>query len=120
MSIVYQLGPTSATAIELFPGDAFENGKVMEVERNRSSTGYLYQHIQGTYRRITVPIDLMPSSDAAIVNSWWLSQTKLRFFQTSGTTAVYSCMIMGEEQPMNQMNKPYDDRYKGTILLEGY
>lgn len=120
MSIVYQLGPTSATAITLLPGDNFELGQVLMAERNRSTTGYLYQHIQGTYRRISIPVDFVPASDAAIVNSWWESQTKLRFFMTSGDTSVYSCMIMGAEQPIQQFSKPYDDRYKGTILLEGY
>lgn len=120
MSIVYQLGPTSSTAITLYPGDDLEIGKVLISVQNRSSIGRLFQHKQGTYNKIKIPIEFIPSSDASIVNSWWASQTKLLFFVTSGTTAVYSCMIMGDSWPMQSMNKPYENRFKGTVQLEGY
>jgi len=119
--VEFRLGPTSATSIVLYPGEAMELGKYLMHNTQRAADGHLYGYEFGTYHKSSFPVQYMPASDAAIVNSWWESQAKLLLFVTSGpVTAVHSCMIMGEHNPMNQINKPYDDRFKGTIPLEGY
>ena len=119
--VEFRLGPTSATSIVLYPGEAMELGKFLMHNTQRAADGHLYGYEFGTYHKSSFPVQYMPASDAAIVNSWWESQAKLLLFVTSGpVTAVHSCMIMGEHNPMNQINKPYDDRFKGTIPLEGY
>ena len=119
--VEYRLGPTSATSIPLYPDEGMELGKYLMHNTQRAADGHLYGYEFGTYHKSSFPVQFMPASDAAIVNSWWESQAKLLLFVTSGpVTAVHSCMIMGESSPMNQVNKPYDDRFKGTIPLEGY
>lgn len=119
--VEYRLGPTSATSIPLYPEEGMELGKYLMHNTQRAADGHLYGYEFGTYHKSSFPVQFMPASDAAIVNSWWESQAKLLLFVTSGpVTAVHSCMIMGENCPMNQVNKPYDDRFKGTIPLEGY
>ena len=119
--VEFRLGPTSATSIVLYPDEGMELGKHLMHNTQRAADGHLYGYEFGTYHKSSIPVQFMPSSDAAIVNSWWESQAKLLLFVTSGpVTAVHSCMIMGETCPMNQLNKPYDDRFKGTIPLEGY
>jgi hypothetical protein len=119
--VEFRLGPTSATSIVLYPDEGMELGKHLMHNTQRAADGHLYGYEFGTYHKSSFPVQFMPSSDAAIVNSWWESQAKLLLFVTSGpVTAVHSCMIMGETCPMSQINKPYDDRFKGTIPLEGY
>ncbi|HNS91289.1 MAG TPA: hypothetical protein PKJ72_14725, partial [Deltaproteobacteria bacterium] len=119
--VEFRLGPTSATSIVLYPDEGMELGKYLMHNTQRAADGHLYGYEFGTYHKSSIPVQFMPSSDAAIVNSWWESQAKLLLFVTSGpVTAVHSCMIMGETCPMSQISKPYDDRFKGVIPLEGY
>ena len=70
---------------------------------------------------IPLHFDLMEVGDAAIVNSWWDTNTKLLFFITSNSvTEIHSVMIMNTETPFAQYVNPFDDKMKGQVELEGY
>jgi hypothetical protein len=40
--------------------------------------------------------------------------------QWTAYAEVFSCMIAGDTAPLRSTSLPYDNRFKGTILLEGY
>jgi hypothetical protein len=120
MAIIYQLGITSVDAVTL-NCEKPEIGKKQMDYQHRASTGILYQTIINTFHKITLPLEYVPNSHAAIINSWWESQTLLRFFVTSDTaTDVRSVMITGAELPLNAQEKPYDSYFSGKVVLEGY
>lgn len=121
MSTTYELGITSATAITLYPEYDLKIEEKQIRNEHRSKSGKLRVYKWGDYNRINFNVNWLAAADAAIVNSWWDSNTELLFFVTSDTaTQVYSVMILNKETPMNQFNAPYREYYKGKILLEGY
>ena len=49
------------------------------------------------------------------------SSSKKGVLITSGDiTEVHSVVLMNKDTPFQQFNKPYADKYKGKVLLEGY
>jgi hypothetical protein len=122
MSIIYTLGPTSATAITIYPEwGGYKRGEEMDRAKYRSRSGKLYMYKYHTYDKFSIPVNFITNSNAAIVNSWWESQTALLYFIEDGaTTEVFSVYITMDKRPFESYNKPYTDYLKATILLEGY
>jgi len=121
MSTTFELGPTSATAVTLYPEWDYWNGEKQVRTEKRAKSGRLRVYKWYDYERIDFGLNWVPASDAAVVNSWWDSNTELLWFVTSdSTTEVHSVMILNEETPLAAYNKPYNNYYKGKIELEGY
>ncbi len=121
MALTFELGISSADAVTLYPEYDYKGGEVQlrNQMRTPSGKGYLYKH--GDYKKFQFSIQFLPASDASLVNSWWDTNTELLFFITSSTaTEVHSVVIMNKDTPFQQFNKPYADKYKGKVLLEGY
>ncbi len=122
MTITWELGISSATAISLIPKFSYRRSKrqIRRMERSRN-TGELFIYKHGDFTKYRVPVTFLSNFDSGIVNSWWDTNTQLLFFITSGgVTEVNSVMIMGSESPLQQMQKPFSEFFKGTIRLEGY
>jgi len=107
--------------VTLYPEYDLKLGEKQVRNEHRSRSGKLYLYKWSDYEHIEFSLNWLPSSDAALVNSWWDSNAELLFFVNSGTaTAVHSVMILNEDTPLQQFNQPYTDYYRGRILLEGY
>lgn len=121
MTLVFQLGPSSATAVTLRPEyDYAEPDRKIE-SRHRTLSAKEYVYRWSSYERFEFSVQYVPAGDAAIVNSWWDSNTNLLFFITSdSTTEVHSVRLGGEEKPLTGFNPPYHTYRQGKILLEGY
>lgn len=121
MSTTFELGISSATAVTLYPEwDYWEGEKQIRTEM-RAKSGRLRLYKWYDYEKISFSNNWVPASDAAVVNSWWDSNTKLLFFITSGSaTEVHSVMLMNDDTPLAAYNKPYNNYFKGKIELEGY
>lgn len=121
MSTTFELGPTSATAVTLYPEwDYWQGEKQMRTE-TRAKSGRLRLYKWYDYDRIDFGLNWVPASDAALVNSWWDSNTELLFFVTSDSiTEVHSVMLMNDDTPLAAYNKPYNNYFTGRIELEGY
>lgn len=121
MSIVFQLGPTSATAVTLRPEYDFERDLVKIENRHRTKSGRLYTYLWATYPRFEFSVQYVSSASAALVNSWWSANTNLLFFiTTSGATEVFSVQLTTKSRPLASFVEPGAQYYKGKILLEGY
>lgn len=121
MGLVFELGISSATAITLEPNYDYSNKKRKNETVIRTKSGKAKKYKWGDFRSIRFTLDYVSTADAAVVNSWFDTDTKLLFFVTSDTaTEVNSVMLFGEESPFKMFNKPYDSLYKGSILLETY
>ena len=121
MAYIYSLGPTSGTAIVLEPTYAFADvtEKIQSEHRTQSGKSYIYKW--GDYRRFSIPVEYFSVSSAAIINSWWETNTELLFFISSDSGVdVSSVRISNKSAPFVSFAKPYDDEMNGTILLETY
>lgn len=121
MSVTYSLGPTSATEVEIIPEWNYENGEAMDRSVMRSKTGKLYTYKWNDVKKIKITAKLFDNSDAAIVNSWWDSQTKLIYFVNDGSAVdCTSVMIMNKTAPFRSNPEPYTTKFNGVIQLEEY
>jgi len=121
MSIAYSLGPTSATEVTFYPGWDYTSGEEMDRTVMRSRTGKLYTYKWSDTKTIEFKVNYFDNSDAAIVNSWWDSQTELIWFvNQDGTTECTSVMLMNKEAPFREYQKPYTTKFQGVIKLEEY
>jgi hypothetical protein len=121
MSLTFELGISSATAIQLYPEyDYKDTGKIIET-RHRTQGGNLYQYKWSDYDSFNFSLNYVSEANASIINSLWESRAELLFFVTSSTaTDVYSVMLMNNEKPLTGFNKPYDTYRKGKLILETY
>lgn len=91
--------------------------KLEDEHRMRSGGRYVYKW--GSFRRWALPVSYVNSSFAAVVNSWWLSNTQL-LFKSESSTAVYSVQITNDDKPLGKYVQPYDTLFAGSIELETY
>ena len=118
--MIYELGTTSADAITLNPKYDYKKGSTKIEDRIRVDDHY-YVYKWGDYDYFGFSVEFITNSDAAIVNSWWESNTELLFFVTSdSTTEVHSVALRGDKLPLGDYAKSYDNYRSGKILLEGY
>lgn len=121
MALTFELGISSSDAVTLYPEYNYKGGEVQLRTEHRTKSGKMYLYKWGEYRKIQFNVNYLPASDASLVNSWWDTNTELLFFITSDTaTEVHSVVLMNKDTPFQQFNKPYADKYKGKVLLEGY
>ncbi len=109
----------SANSVSFEPEWDFlqENVKVEDAHRVRS--GAMFRYRWGGYERWKFTARFIDSADAWAVNSWWDSNTKLLFMNTSDAT-VNSVQIVNSRLPFGRFIKPHDDLYEGVIELETY
>lgn len=113
------LFPSSGNHVALEPEWNFARKDTQVKNEHVTRSGKRYVYKWGSYVRFQFGLEFVNSSDAAIINSWYMTNTKLLFTE-SGGSAVYSVMLVGNEIPMGQYVKPYTSLYKGKIDLQGY
>lgn len=119
MTISYQLGISSVDAITLYPEYNLDINTSQERTDHRAKDGTLYQYRWSQYRTYDLDLQWVPSSDAALVNSWFESNADLIFFINSGgSTAATAVRIMNDTRPFSELNAPYTDYYQGALSLE--
>ena len=98
--------------------DYEERDKKLE-DKHRTRGGGRYVYKWGSYRSWKIPVSYVNSSFAAIVNSWWVSNTQL-LFKSESAAAVYSVQLTNDAKPLGKFVRPYDTLFAGTIELETY
>lgn len=91
--------------------------KVEHSEMSKAGLSEVYKYGDYVGRRLTVRY--VSSSTAAIVNSWWASNTPLLFMR-EGTTDASTVVLANNKTPIGKLAEPYSDQFDGTIELEGY
>jgi len=119
----WHLGPTSESAVELYPDqETYKKGKSQNRFDHRTKTGKLFQYNFGDLDRISFDCQFVQESDGAIVNSWWDENTDLRLFVQSDYYTEVNCgRLINQESPFRGYNKMWGtENFKGNVLLEGY
>ena len=115
---IYELGVSSATAVQLYPDFNIKTGRKQIRNEHRSKSGRLRLYKWGEYHKIKFKLEWVPAADANTINSWWRANTELLWFVTSGTTTITEeVMLLNKETPLNQYSEPYDNLLRGTLLL---
>lgn len=121
MSLTFELGTSSVTAIQLHPEYDYKDSTRLIESRHRTLSGRQYEYRWADYERFEFGVNYVNESHASIINSWWNSRTELLFFVSSGGgTDVYSVMLQNDENPLDSYNQPYDSYRSGKIILESY
>jgi len=115
----YLLFPSSGNHVTLEPEWNFDRKDAQVKNEHITRGGKRYVYKWGSYVKFGFGLTFINSSTAALINSWWITNTKLQFMSTS-ETAVYSVMLIASDLPMGSFQKPYTDKFKGTIDLQGY
>lgn len=117
--MAYALFVDSANSIEIAPERSMSRtDKPIDVA-GKTWAGVLMRTRYGTRSSYKVPVEYVPASVAALVNSWWEGGQALLFMEV-GASEVYSVMITNKDQPITDPNTPYDDQFKGVLELETY
>lgn len=113
------LFPSSGNHVTLEPEWDFARKDAQVKDEHVTRAGKRYVYKWGSFVRFMFGLEFVSSADAAVINSWYMTNTKLLFVESGGAD-VYSVMLVGKEVPMSGYVKPYDDLYRGTIDLQGY
>ena len=87
--------------------------------KHRTKKGGLYRYKWGEYNQFKFNLEYVNSSDSAVINSWWNTNTEL-LFMDEDTTDVFSVYLMNNSKPLTVNVKPYIEYKKGTIDLSTY
>lgn len=115
----YLLFPSSGNHVSFEPEWDFDREDAQIKTEHVTRAGKRFVYKWGSYCKFNFSVQFVSSADAALVNSWWITNTKLMFKSTS-ETAVYSVMLIASDLPIGQFQKPYTDMFKGRIELQGY
>lgn len=85
--LIFKLGISSVDAIRLYPDFDFQQSKVSIKNTHRAISGRARTYIWAEYDRFELPVDYVSGNNAAIINSWWLTDTQLLFFKTISITS---------------------------------
>jgi len=109
----------SSNSVDLDPEWDFadQSKKVENVHRTRAGNRFTYKW--GSYTSLKFSTNFVSSSTAAIINSWWSTNTKL-LFQAQSSTAVTSVQLTNGTIPLGKFNKPSELFFSGSIQLETY
>lgn len=109
----------SSNSVTLEPEWDFEQGQKKNETVHRTRAGNRFVYKWGEFETFKFSLNFVDSSTAAIVNSWWNTNTEL-LFSTDGGVTVSSVQLTNRSKPLARFNMPYDDEYKGKIELETY
>ena len=108
------------SAVTLVPDYSYKSPDIKIESKTRTRAGRLYTTKYGSYKHFSFNVNYVSSATAALVNSWWETDTELLFLVTSGgVTETHSVMLQGET-PIDGFNSPSIEYYRGKIILETY
>lgn len=87
--------------------------------RYRARDGSEYVYKWSDYDGWKMSVSYVDSLTRYHLNNWWRDNTDL-LFKSESESAVYSVHLVGRDQPIQQMIKPYTYLFKGFIDLETY
>ncbi len=109
----------SNTQVTLEPEFDYKDSSAKIENMHRTRDGSLFKYYWGDYTRIKFTIRFVNSETKEQINDWWLNNTELEFYE-EGTTDVSTVLITNKAKPIDQFIRPYTDKFRGRIELEGF
>lgn len=91
--------------------------RIEDVHRVRDGGQYIYKW--GDYKAQSMDVSFVNSSFKSTVNSWWGGNEKLLLVENF-SSSINSVMIRNPSEPIVKLIKPYDNLFRGSLLLESY
>lgn len=113
----YYLGPSSDTAILVYPKDITRGRAKLETV-NHTRGGKRYSVFQGAHAKYKLEVEHVSSSDAALVNSWWASDTTVMFWP-QGVSSGSTVRFTNKAYPIGAWSMIDQSLFSGVIELEG-
>jgi hypothetical protein len=125
-SAIFLIGPSATDVtsfIELYPDYEYTFTKVKDHVDNRTLSGKMYSYTFSTFDIFDIPESWINSADRTAINSFWLANTNLEFYQDYNTypASFHDVRITNKEEPYPNFVKPYFRQFfEGTLNLETY
>ncbi len=98
--------------------DFIDSSKKIE-SRHRTRDGSEFVYKWADQEQISFSLEYVNSSDKSVINNFWRNNTDLTLYN-SNDASVFSCYITNKSLPIGQLNKPYNNLFKGKLKLEAY
>lgn len=115
----FRLFVDSSNGITLNPEYDYEKNRTKIENDHRTRDGSMFRYKWSAFDKFGFGVRYLNSSNMAIVNSWWESNTDL-LFKDENSTEVFSLRLVNDSLPISKFIKPYDNLFSGVIELEGY
>ncbi len=116
----FTLFQNSANGVSFTPEFGFktDDRKIENTVRTRSAIQYKFK--TGDFKRWSLPIRFVNSSDKKTINDWWNDNTDLFFYDDNDTSiaATFVVRITNRASPIRSPERPYDYLWKGKIEIE--
>lgn len=116
----FLLFATSGDHVTIDPHWDFDRKDAQIKNEHITRSGKRYVYKWGSYCKFSFTVSFVNSRGASLINSWWITNTKLRFFDEADPASVFSVMIVASDLPMGKYQKPYTNLFTGKIELQGY
>lgn len=93
----------------------FQHNAQLIIERDLTVGGAAVDKLWSRFDAFELPISYLQSSDADLINEWWRDTEQL-VFNFDGS--CYDVRITNEDQPFRSLNRPYQDLWQGTIIIQ--
>lgn len=117
--MTHRLFVDSSNGVSLCPEWNYSLDGEKTQQRHKSSSGMSEVYKYGDFDAFKFDVNYVSSSDASIINSWWISNTELLFMKI-GESSVFSCMLMNAVIPIGNVVRPYHNQFRGTIEIGEY
>jgi len=118
--MTYRLFVDSNNGIDVEPEYDYKEPDEKIENRHRVRSGEEYVYKWGEFNRWEFSVEYINSSDRAIINSWWSSNTDLLWME-EGSSVVSSVHITNKTKPVDKPHKPYSlTLWKGVLKLGSY
>lgn len=117
--MAYRLFVDSDNGVTLYPAYDYSDRSEKVESRHVTRSGREFVYKWGDRVQIRFGVSFINSSDRAIVNSWWNTNTDLLFME-EGATQVNSVRLVNDSQPIDSFVRPYSSLFRGTIELGSY
>ena len=117
---LFRLFIDSSTGIDIDPEYDYKDGGAKIEDVHRAKSGVQWRYLWGDYDKIEFSVMHVSSSFKAVVNSWWSTNTDLKFMQVGVAASELDVHITNKSKPIDKVIKPYTDEFKGKFILETY
>lgn len=116
---IFDASSNVTTDIVLKPTWDYETNRTLNKVTTETIEGRLANYVWSDYYSFKVPIEFLCTSDTSMINEWWEDGSNLRFTDASSDASRYfSVKITNLEQPFSMLMKPYNNQYRGVLILE--
>lgn len=84
------------------------------IDRARNIGGKSFDKLWASYDQFQFPVEYITNSDGGQINEWWENTIELTLFFDQTSYQVY---IVSNDQPFQQLSRPYQNEWNGTINL---